>query len=177
MDRNNFRDFEGNHMGRQPLRRGIPNRDIPANEQLGCPGGLGREHFMSHLRMSHGQKGLLRPTVLHLLEFEPLNGIELMNKISRGGRGWFKPSPGTIYPLLKSLCEEKLIKKRVDGKYEITEKYKEEFNNPEEDIEGIISDIDGNISYLEELKETNKSKLNKYKERLDEILKRLSKLK
>ena len=35
-------------------------------------------------------------------------------------RGRWRPSPGSVYPLLEDLSTEKLVKKRDDGRYELT---------------------------------------------------------
>ena len=133
-------------------------------------------HHMDHLKNSFGQKGWLRPMVLGMLEKEPMNGIEIINKISETSHGFWRPSPGSIYPLLQNLCDEGIIKKKSDGKYEMTSKYKEEFGYSE-DTEDIISNIEVNLSYLEDLAQSNKAGLKKYKAKIEEISKRISKLK
>ncbi len=130
----------------------------------------------SHWRMSFGKKGWLRPTVLGMIEKEPMNGIELINRISEISHGWWKPSPGSIYPLLQALCEEKIVKKRSDGKYELTEKYKKEFGSDDE-TENLLMNIESELSYLEELSQSDKKELEKYKGKIAQIKDRLSKLK
>lgn len=142
------------------------------NDRFGHWGDFSRMHW----RMSYGKKGWMRPLVLRMLETEPLNGIELINKISERSHGWWKPSPGSIYPLLQSLTEEKLIKKRNDGKYELTEKYKKEFGLGDE-TENVLTNIESDISYLEELSQSDKKGFDKHKKKIEEIKKRLSSLK
>ena len=134
------------------------------------------KHFGHHWKMNFGQKGWLRPAVLGVLEQEPATGIEIIHKIGDMSHGWWRPSPGSIYPLLQSLCNEKIIKKRDDGKYELLNKYKEEFGVPGETDE-ILTNMEGNTSYLEELSKANQDELNKYRKRIEQIQHRLSKLK
>lgn len=134
------------------------------------------KHFYRHnWKVSFGQKGWLRPAVLGVLEKEPANGIEIINKISELSHGWWKPSPGSIYPLLQNLCEEKIIVKKSNGKYEIASKYKNEFGLADE-TEEIISSMESYVSYLEDLAKTNKKELDKYKKKITEICKRISAL-
>ena len=134
-------------------------------------------HFEKHnWRMNFGQKGWLRPSVLGILEKDPMTGIELINRISDMSHGWWRPSPGSIYPLLQTLCDEKVIKKRPDGKYEILNRYKHEFGIPG-GTEEVITSLEGDVSYLEDLSQSDKSELNKYRKKIEEISKRLSKLK
>lgn len=48
-------------------------------------------------------RGLLRFLVLKLLTEKPLSGAEIVEEIERETDGRWKPSPGSIYPLLASL--------------------------------------------------------------------------
>jgi len=45
-------------------------------------------------------KGFLRYYALRLLNEKPMSGSEIMNKIEKRTHGCWKPSPGSIYPLL-----------------------------------------------------------------------------
>lgn len=50
-------------------------------------------------------KGLLRVYVFKLLKEKPMSGSEIMDEIERQTGGQWKPSPGSIYPLLSWLRE------------------------------------------------------------------------
>ncbi len=65
-------------------------------------------------------KGYLRYMILHVLREENLTGYQIMKRIKEF-TGFWKPSPGSLYPILKSMEKEGLIK-RKDKKYEVTEK-------------------------------------------------------
>ncbi|HWQ64341.1 MAG TPA: PadR family transcriptional regulator [Methanospirillum sp.] len=113
-----------------------------------------RFHGIGHLRGYGGLKIL----VLHILSEGPKNGAELMDAIDIMSHGHWKPSPGSIYPLLSKAVEENLITKREDRKYELTDAGLEEISMfktgtmcHSDSVEGILSEIDSNLSYLEDL--------------------------
>jgi DNA-binding PadR family transcriptional regulator len=125
--------------------------------------------------MRFGQKGFLRPFVLRILEDGPTNGIGIMDRMQEISRGWWRPSPGSIYPLLEQLAGEGMIKKRTDGKYELTSKYAHGAYAGGEADDALMN-LEGSVSYLEELAESDKKKFALYKTRIKEIAKRLSEL-
>lgn len=51
-------------------------------------------------------KGFLRYYVLRLLSEKPMSGSEIMNEIEKRTGGRWKPSPGSVYPLLSWLQEK-----------------------------------------------------------------------
>lgn len=55
-------------------------------------------------------KGLLRHYVLELLNEKPMSGAEIMDEINKRTNGCWKPSPGSIYPLLAWLQDNGYIK-------------------------------------------------------------------
>jgi len=59
--------------------------------------------------------------VLNLLERDPMNGAEIMEQMDRMTMGWWRPSPGSIYPLLEQLQKERIVEKMSDGRYQLTE--------------------------------------------------------
>jgi DNA-binding PadR family transcriptional regulator len=131
--------------------------------------GFGRAQF--------GQRGWLRPAILKLLYEKPMSGMEIINRFYEASHGWWKPSPGSVYPLLETLENDELIKKRNDGRYELTKKFKEGSAAPAEQVEEMITNIEGTVSYLEEMAKSDKAKFSKYKTRIEKIGSRISKLK
>lgn len=91
---------------------------------------LGRpksKHWMKHMAVA--PKGLLRYYVLELLSEEYRSGSEIMDLIEEGSRGLWRPSPGSIYPLLEWLKEKGYIREvGSEGasarRYTLTEKGK-----------------------------------------------------
>jgi len=70
-------------------------------------------------------KGFIRYHVLEALSQKPMSGSELMDDIERHTGGFWKPSPGSIYPLLSWLQDNGYIKElpAENGlkRYELTE--------------------------------------------------------
>ncbi|OPY20561.1 MAG: Transcriptional regulator PadR-like family protein [Methanobacterium sp. PtaU1.Bin097] len=159
-------------------------------------------HRECHEKMEEMQKfGGLRIWILHVLdEHGPGNGVEIMDSIQEhqheievmrfGGRSkgfrTHRPSPGSVYPMLKKMVEEDLINKREDGKYELTEKGAKvvskltgrlkHFRERERGIiptETALKEIGIYVSYLEDIK---KSKLETHKEMIGELSERLKKI-
>jgi DNA-binding PadR family transcriptional regulator len=67
--------------------------------------------------------------VLELLSEKPMSGSEIMNEIEKRTSGHWRPSPGSIYPLLSWLQDNNFVKEIhvEDGgmkRYELTEKGK-----------------------------------------------------
>jgi DNA-binding PadR family transcriptional regulator len=118
-----------------------------------------------------------------MLRQEPRNGAEIMNQIESASHGHWRPSPGSIYPLLDQLCKEESISKREDGRYEITEKGKKEFKWPYEmysnqprSADGAIEELNSYLSYLEDLKRMDPSKINPNIAKLKNVRDRLTTL-
>lgn len=64
--------------------------------------------------------------IVSLLWSSPMNGTEIMDGVEEKTRGWWRPTPGAIYPLLSRMAEEGTIRK-VDGRYELTPRARKEF--------------------------------------------------
>jgi len=84
-------------------------------------------HWMRHTAAV--PKGFLRYYVLKLLGEKPMSGSEIMNEIEKRTNGCWKPSPGSIYPLIAWLQEEGYIKETAEKeagikRYALTEKGK-----------------------------------------------------
>jgi DNA-binding PadR family transcriptional regulator len=70
-------------------------------------------------------RGILTFYILHSLKEKPKSGYEILAEITEKTQGTWTPSKGTLYPLLKSLEEEGLIKlsrieKRSKNIYRLT---------------------------------------------------------
>lgn len=132
---------------------------------------------------SFRRHGGMKYYVLWLLSQKPMKGSEIIEEVQKQTMGWWRPSPGTVYPLLTALEKKGFIRRLDDLKYELTPTGAEEIGlKPGEeaqgrkeagDIERIITEIEGYTSYLEE----EQPSLPEYRERILEIISRLSKLK
>jgi DNA-binding PadR family transcriptional regulator len=92
------------------------------------------KHMMFHKRnwLRHNAmvpKGFLRYHVLEALNQKPMSGSELMEEIHKHTGGNWKPSPGSIYPLLAYLQDNEYVKElpTENGfkRYELTQSGKE----------------------------------------------------
>jgi DNA-binding PadR family transcriptional regulator len=74
-------------------------------------------------------KGFLRLQVLRLLNEKPMSGSEIISDIKKQTNGLWKPSPGSIYPLLSWLQDKGYIKEVAEKeagikRYELTDQGK-----------------------------------------------------
>jgi DNA-binding PadR family transcriptional regulator len=126
----------------------------------------------------------LRTWILIIVQNEPKNGAEIMEAMEAGSRGWWRPSPGSVYPMLQNLTEEGLVKKRTaDGRYEITPQGKEEADWPSRmrgqgprSVEGVLEEVSSYVSYLEDLERGKDKRLAENAGNIKELAKRLLKL-
>jgi len=75
-------------------------------------------------------KGFLRYYVLKLLNEKPMSGSEIMDEIGKRTKGGWKPSPGSIYPLMAWLQDNGYVKETPEQetgmkRYILTERGKE----------------------------------------------------
>lgn len=128
----------------------------------------------------------LRVWVLHLLERGPLNGAEVMEQMDRMTAGWWRPSPGSIYPLLEQLEQEKIIVKNPDGRYQLTEEGR---GGPDwmrgmgfpgsagpRNPEDAVRELESYASFLEDLPRADRDRVPGLEGRLRTVAQRLDKL-
>ncbi len=72
------------------------------------PKGMFKRNWMRHTAMV--PKGFIRFHVLKSLSERPMSGSELMENIEKHAGGFWKPSPGSIYPLLAWLQDQGYVK-------------------------------------------------------------------
>ncbi|MDA4125991.1 MAG: PadR family transcriptional regulator, partial [Thaumarchaeota archaeon] len=75
----------------------------------------------------HGRRGL-RMMVVSLLSTSPKNGVEIMDGVESMTRGWWRPTAGSVYPLLDKMVKEGTVNKLPDGRYELTPNARNEFD-------------------------------------------------
>jgi DNA-binding PadR family transcriptional regulator len=67
------------------------------------PGGFGFR------RGPRARRGDIRAAILALLHEEPRNGYQIMQELKQRSQGVWNPSPGSVYPALQLLEDERLI--------------------------------------------------------------------
>ncbi len=148
------------------------------DEKRGQEAGGPWKHQFGHrgfMRAQFGQRGWLRPAILRLLQEKPMNGMEIINQFNEASHGWWKPSPGSIYPLLETLETEDMLKKRQDGRYEVTKKFTSSFG-PIGQVDEMLTNMEGYASYFEDMARSDKAKFSSYEKRIEKLASRLSKL-
>ncbi|EQD79392.1 PadR-like family transcriptional regulator, partial [mine drainage metagenome] len=126
----------------------------------GGHGGNGRYGMMGGI----GFRGL-RHYVLELLNEKPMKGSEMMAAIYEKTMNRWKPSPGSIYPLLKNLESLELVTRSENGTYSITEAGKQEISYRREVMRGfgargqpasvkdMLIDIENYVNYFNDVPE------------------------
>ncbi|KAA8923116.1 PadR family transcriptional regulator [Thermoplasma sp.] len=104
------------------------------------------------------KRGSLRYWILYLIYNKPMTGAEIMDEIEKHSFGLWRPSPGSIYPALDSLVSEGLITRREDGRYELSDKGKEDLGidgasqtDRLKTPESILNEIYSYTQYLEDI--------------------------
>lgn len=103
----------------------------------------------------HFHRRGLRYLILYMLANEGnLTGAEIMEKIEANTMGMWKPSPGSVYPMIKALEDEGLIKVvKTEGTkkyYGITDKGREIIGETsiENKISNSIRELDSLVDYI-----------------------------
>ena len=141
-----------------------------------------REFSNLNFVRSFRRHGGMKYYVLWLLSSKAMKGSELMDEIQTQSMGWWRPSPGTIYPLLNNLERDGFVHRLKDLKYSITEKGLSEIGiskdgKTRDDDENwtagkVISEMEGYVSYLEEIS----VEVGIHKKGIEDIIKRLTRL-
>lgn len=146
----------------------------------------------------------LRILIIHVLEDGPKNGVEIMDSIQEHHikiqkmhgiknnkhshhplkHHPHRPSPGSVYPILKKMVDEDLITKCEDGRYELTKRGKDItdklFGNLRQSkqqeqrafaVKNALVEVDSYVSYLEDIKN---EKLILHEELIDDICSRMN---
>jgi len=121
--------------------------------------------------------------VASLLSASPKNGVEIMDGVEAMTRGWWRPTPGSVYPLLEKMVNEGTILKRPDGRYELTPSTRRELSasfgprfRSQRTTADMVNEMQGFVSYLEDLNESGREELEPHKTNLRDMARRLSKL-
>ncbi len=129
------------------------------------------------------KRGSLRYWILYLIYSKPMSGAEIMDEIEKHSFGLWRPSPGSIYPALETLLKEGLVNRRPDGRYELSEKGKEDLgingmtqSDHLKTPESVIDEIYSYVQYLEDivrkegkLSESERRRLKDIADKIQEI--------
>jgi hypothetical protein len=123
----------------------------------------------------------LRNWVLMIVQRSPRNGAEIMNDMEVFTHGWWRPSPGSVYPLLDELVKEGSIRKRDDGRYELVGSADFRWGwapaaSPRTPAD-VVREISGLTAYLEDLRSSEPAVVGPIQTELDAVVERLRRLK
>jgi len=93
-------------------------------------------------------KGFLSYLILWILSKKDMNGIEIARELEK--RKGKKPSPGTIYPILKELKEKGLITSDKNKIYSLTKKGRKELKSACTFFFKIFYDVEEMLKHCEE---------------------------
>ena len=96
---------------RGPRGSGRSRGRSPGGHRSG-PFGRGGEMFLGGFQPRGRQRlrrGDVRAAVLVLLEEAPRNGYQIIQELSERSNGAWRPSPGSVYPILQQLEDEGLV--------------------------------------------------------------------
>jgi DNA-binding PadR family transcriptional regulator len=123
----------------------------------------------------------LRNWVLMIVKRVPRNGAEIMDDMEVMTQGWWRPSPGSVYPLLEEMVKEGSIRKREDGRYELAGPVDAHWSWPvpsgRRTPEEVIREISGLTAYLEDLTRSDPDTIKTIQAELDSVAERLRHLK
>ena len=74
------------------------------------PRGMGWQASRSRVH-----RGDMTPIILHVLTNKEMHGYEIIRTLEEKSHGFWRPSPGSIYPTLQLLEEQDLIVSREEG--------------------------------------------------------------
>lgn len=88
------------------------------------------------------KKGTLKLLILEALNDRPMHAYEIIKSIEKKFNGIYKPSPGSLYPVLKQLIESGMVV--VDEKdnrkiYVITDRGREVFNKMKNEMKNFFT--------------------------------------
>ena len=128
----------------------------------------------------------LRRWILYNVKEGPKSGAEIMDVMEANLQGWWRPSPGSIYPLLKNMVTEGALIRSDDDKYSLTAAGQEEVDHPwpwfdkhgptPRSVEGAIEVISSYTSYLEDLSRANSKEISENAGSIKELGGRLVKV-
>ena len=124
----------------------------------------------------------LRFWILQLLQRGPKNGAQIMDDIESMSQGWWRPSPGSIYPMLEDMVADELIVKLPDGRYQLSERSRDAVGfsmfggRTPRTVSEVLAELRGYVAYLEDVGRTDPARLANERAKLDELAQRLGAL-
>lgn len=109
---------------------------------------------MMKMNLERLRKGVLKLLILEALDTKPMHAYEIIKTIEKKFNGIYKPSPGSIYPVLKQLLANGLIVvEEKDNKkiYSITKEGREFYSKLKTEVKTVFSGKNGYRKLASEL--------------------------
>ncbi|MFY9717616.1 MAG: PadR family transcriptional regulator [Thermoplasmata archaeon] len=123
----------------------------------------------------------LRNWVLMVIGRSPRNGAEIITDMEVMTHGWWRPSPGSVYPLLEEMVKEGSITKRDDGRYELARPADSSWTwhipSGPRTPEDVLREISGLTAYLEDVTRSDPKGIDTIQSELEAVADRLRRLK
>ena len=134
--------------------------------------------------------GGLKTLVLYLLRGQPKTGMDVINSVEEMTLGFWRPSPGSVYPLLKRMVGEGLLETvEINGRqaYRLTERGRRELESHlghdlawrpgPRTLKEALGELEANIEYIvdmvasgERLEEGEKERIRRLVDRLEAVI-------
>ena len=91
------------------------------------------------------ERGDLKFVILRLISKRPMHGYEVMKALEEESKGYYRPSPGSVYPTLQMLEDEGYVTvEEADGKkiYSITEDGAEYLGDNEDVVDDVFDRVE-----------------------------------
>ncbi len=104
-----------------------------------------------------------------------------MDDVERFSRGFWRPSPGSVYPLLDEMAQEGTIRRGADGKYALTAPTGTGHTwgpgrfGPRT-VDEAVAELRGLVSYLEDLRSSRADDFGKAASAMKDVADRLSRM-
>jgi len=108
-----FNENNNQRAGRPDRSGGRRRRGGPGHDHVGHDGHSRGGPFRREGRRQ--RRGDVRAAVLVLLEEQPRNGYQLIQELTERSNESWRPSPGSIYPVLQQLEDEGLVEVSATG--------------------------------------------------------------
>jgi DNA-binding PadR family transcriptional regulator len=92
-------------------------------------------HWFRGWHGMQAKRGDMSPILLRVLNDKPMHGYEIIRELEKKSHGFWRPSPGSVYPTLQLLEEQELVTSHDEaGKkiYTVTDAGREEAKKAEE---------------------------------------------
>ena len=104
-----------------------------------------RRRRRRHMKWKIFERGDLKFVILRLISERPMHGYEVMKALEEESKGYYRPSPGSVYPTLQMLEDEGYLTVEEDqGKkiYTITDEGLAHLGDNEDVVDDVFDRVD-----------------------------------